>query len=228
MHKIDDKLAKVTARIHQAANAAGRDPQSVQLIAVSKTQPPEAIAQAYAWGQRRFGENYLQEALEKQIALHQLPDIEWHFIGPIQSNKTRAIAGHFQWVHTVDRLKVAQRLNEQRPPHLPALNVCVQVNIDDESTKSGVSLAELPALIRGITPLANLKLRGLMAIPAATDDPARQRKALAKLRSARQVLNLQGFRMDTLSMGMSGDMEAAIAEGATFVRVGTDIFGARQ
>ncbi len=228
MHKIDDKLAKVTARIHQAANAAGRDPQSVQLIAVSKTQPPEAIAQAYAWGQRRFGENYLQEALEKQIALHQLPDIEWHFIGPIQSNKTRAIAGHFQWVHTVDRLKVAQRLNEQRPPHLPALNVCVQVNIDDESTKSGVSLAELPALIRGITPLANLNLRGLMAIPAATDDPARQRKAFAKLRSAQQVLNLQGFRMDTLSMGMSGDMEAAIAEGATFVRVGTDIFGARQ
>lgn len=228
MHKIDDKLAKVTARIHQAANAAGRDPQSVQLIAVSKTQPPEAIAQAYAWGQRRFGENYLQEALEKQIALHQLPDIEWHFIGPIQSNKTRAIAGHFQWVHTVDRLKIAQRLNEQRPPHLPALNVCVQVNIDDESTKSGVSLAELPALIRGITPLANLKLRGLMAIPAATDDPTRQRKAFAKLRSAQQVLNLQGFRMDTLSMGMSGDMEAAIAEGATFVRVGTDIFGARQ
>ena len=228
MHKIDDKLAKVTARIHQAANAAGRDPQSVQLIAVSKTQPPEAIAQAYAWGQRRFGENYLQEALEKQIALHQLPDIEWHFIGPIQSNKTRAIAGNFQWVHTVDRLKIAQRLNEQRPLHLPALNVCVQVNIDDESTKSGVSLAELPALIRGITPLANLKLRGLMAIPAATDDPARQRKAFAKLRSAQQVLNLQGFRMDTLSMGMSGDMEAAIAEGATFVRVGTDIFGARQ
>jgi PLP dependent protein len=228
MHKIDDKLAKVTARIHQAANAAGRDPQSVQLIAVSKTQPPEAIAQAYAWGQRRFGENYLQEALEKQIALQQLPDIEWHFIGPIQSNKTRAIAGHFQWVHTVDRLKIAQRLNEQRPLHLPALNVCVQVNIDDESTKSGVSLAELPALIRGIMPLANLKLRGLMAIPAATDDPARQRKAFAKLRSAQQVLNLQGFRMDTLSMGMSGDMEAAIAEGATFVRVGTDIFGARQ
>jgi hypothetical protein len=228
MHKIDDKLAKVTARIHQAANAAGRDPQSVQLIAVSKTQPPEAIAQAYAWGQRRFGENYLQEALEKQIALHQLPDIEWHFIGPIQSNKTRAIAGHFQWVHTVDRLKIAQRLNEQRPPHLPALNVCVQVNIDDESTKSGVSLAELPALIRGIMSLANLKLRGLMAIPAATDDPVRQRKAFAKLRSARQVLNLQGFRMDTLSMGMSGDMEAAIAEGATFVRVGTDIFGARR
>ncbi len=228
MHKIDDKLAKVTARIHQAANAAGRDPQSVQLIAVSKTQPSEAIAQAYAWGQRRFGENYLQEALEKQIALQQLPDIEWHFIGPIQSNKTRAIAGHFQWVHTVDRLKIAQRLNEQRPLHLPALNVCVQVNIDDESTKSGVSLAELPALIRGITSLANLKLRGLMAIPAATDDPARQRKTFAKLRSAQQVLNLQGFRMDTLSMGMSGDMEAAIAEGATLVRVGTDIFGARQ
>lgn len=228
MHKIDDKLAKVTARIHQAANAAGRDPQSVQLIAVSKTHPPEAIAQAYALGQRRFGENYLQEALEKQLALQHLPDIEWHFIGPIQSNKTRAIAGHFHWVHSVDRLKIAQRLNEQRPPHLPALNICVQVNIDDESTKSGVSLAELPALIGAIAPLANVKLRGLMAIPAATDDPAQQRKAFAKLRSALQVLNLQGFRMDTLSMGMSGDMEAAIAEGATFVRVGTDIFGARK
>lgn len=228
MHKIDDKLTKVTARIHQAASAAGRDPQSVQLIAVSKTQPSDAIAQAYAWGQRRFGENYLQEALDKQAALQHLPELEWHFIGPIQSNKTRAIAENFHWVHSVDRLKIAQRLNEQRPHRLPPLNVCVQVNIDDESTKSGVSLAELPALVMAIAPLARLKLRGLMAIPAATDDPVQQRKAFAKLRSALQVLNLQGLHMDTLSMGMSGDMEAAIAEGATFVRVGTDIFGARQ
>lgn len=227
MHKIDDKLAKVTARIHQAATAAGRDPQTVQLIAVSKTQPAAAIADAYANGQRRFGENYLQEALEKQIALQHLPELEWHFIGPIQSNKTRAIAEHFSWVHSVDRLKIAQRLNEQRPANLPPLNICVQVNIDDETTKSGVSLAELPALIAAFIPLTRLRLRGLMAIPAATDDPAQQRKAFAKLRSALQVLNLQGFRMDTLSMGMSGDMEAAIAEGATFVRVGTDIFGAR-
>ena len=228
MHKIDDKLAKVTARIHQAAGAAGRDPQSVQLIAVSKTQTSEAMAQAYAWGQRRFGENYLQEALEKQSALSDLRDLEWHFIGPIQSNKTRAIAEHFHWVHSVDRLKIAQRLNEQRPDHLPPLNICVQVNIDDESTKSGVSLAELPALATEIKPLTRLKLRGLMAIPTATNDPDQQRRAFAKLRSALQVLNLQGLRMDILSMGMSGDMEAAIAEGATFVRVGTDIFGARQ
>ncbi len=227
MHKIDDKLAKVTARIHQAAAAAGRDPQTVQLIAVSKTQPPEAIAQAYAWGQRRFGENYLQEALDKQIVLQHLPELEWHFIGPIQSNKTRPIAEHFNWVHSVDRVKIAQRLNEQRPVNLPPLNICVQVNIDDETTKSGVSLAELPTLIAALAPLTRLKLRGLMAIPAASDDSAQQRKAFAKLRSALQVLNLQGFGMDTLSMGMSGDMESAIAEGATFVRVGTDIFGTR-
>lgn len=227
MHKIDDKLAKVTARIHQAAASAGRDPQTVQLIAVSKTQPPEAIAQAYAWGQRRFGENYLQEALDKQIVLQHLPELEWHFIGPIQSNKTRPIAEHFNWVHSVDRVKIAQRLNEQRPVNLPPLNICVQVNIDDETTKSGVSLAELPTLIAALAPLTRLKLRGLMAIPAASDDPAQQRKAFAKLRSALQVLNLQGFGMDTLSMGMSGDMESAIAEGATFVRVGTDIFGTR-
>lgn len=228
MHKIDDKLAKVTARIHQAAAAAGRDPQSVQLIAVSKTQPPEAIARAYAWGQRLFGENYLQEALDKQIALQELEELEWHFIGPIQSNKTRPIAEHFQWVHSVDRLKIAQRLNEQRPSHLPPLNICVQVNIDDETTKSGVSLAELPTLIAAIAPLTHLTLRGLMAIPAATDDPGQQRSAFAKLRGALEVLNLQGYRMDTLSMGMSGDMESAIAEGATFVRVGTDIFGTRR
>lgn len=227
MHKIDDKLAKVTARIQQAAATAGRDPQTVQLIAVSKTQPPQAIAQAYAWGQRRFGENYLQEALDKQAALRHLPELEWHFIGPIQSNKTRAIAEHFQWVHSVDRLKIAQRLSDQRPASLPPLNLCVQVNVDNESTKSGVSLAELPSLITAIAPLQRVKLRGLMAIPAATNDPVAQRRAFAKLRSALQVLNLQGFGMDTLSMGMSGDLEAAIAEGATLVRVGSDIFGAR-
>lgn len=224
MHKIDDKLAKVTARIHQAATAVGRDPQTVQLIAVSKTHPAEMIARAYAVGQRRFGENYLQEALEKQSALQHLPELEWHFIGPIQSNKTRPIAEHFDWVHSVDRLKIAQRLNEQRPPQLPPLNICVQVNIDDEPTKSGVSLAELPALLAGVAELSRLKLRGLMAIPVATEDSALQRKAFAKLRSALQVLNLQGYGMDTLSIGMSGDLESAIAEGATLVRVGTDIF----
>ena len=232
MHKIDDQLAKVTARIHQAATAAGRNPQTVQLIAVSKTQPAQALAEAYAWGQRAFGENYLQEALDKQIALQALPEIEshaleWHFIGPIQSNKTRPIAEHFAWVHSVDRVKIAQRLNDQRPAELPPLNICVQVNIDDETTKSGVSLAQLPALVAAISQLPRLQLRGLMAIPAATNNPAQQRAAFAKLRSARDDLNVQGYNLDCLSMGMSGDMEAAIAEGATFVRVGTDIFGSR-
>ncbi len=227
MHKIDDQLAKVTARIHQAATAAGRNPQTVQLIAVSKTQAAQALADAYAWGQRAFGENYLQEALDKQVQLANLTGIEWHFIGPIQSNKTRPIAAHFGWVHSVDRLKIAQRLSEQRPPELPPLNICVQVNIDDETTKSGVSLAELPVLVTAISQLPRLRLRGLMAIPAATNNPAQQRTAFAKLRSALESLNAQGFGLDCLSMGMSGDMEAAIAEGATFVRVGTDIFGSR-
>lgn len=227
MHKIDDQLAKVTARIHQAATAAGRNPQTVQLIAVSKTQAAQALADAYTWGQRAFGENYLQEALDKQIQLADLTDIEWHFIGPIQSNKTRPIAAHFSWVHSVDRLKIAQRLSEQRPAELPPLNICVQVNIDDETTKSGVSLAELPVLVAAISQLPRLRLRGLMAIPAATNNPAQQRAAFAKLRSALESLNGQGYGLDCLSMGMSGDMEAAIAEGATFVRVGTDIFGAR-
>jgi pyridoxal phosphate enzyme (YggS family) len=227
MHKIDDQLAKVTARIHQAAAAAGRNPQTVQLIAVSKTQPAAAVAEAYTWGQRAFGENYLQEALDKQTQLAGLPGIEWHFIGPIQSNKTRPIAAHFTWVHSVDRLKIAQRLSEQRPDELPPLNICVQVNIDDETTKSGISLTELPALAAAISQLPRLQLRGLMAIPAATNNPAQQRAAFAKLRSALESLNAQGYGLDCLSMGMSGDMEAALAEGATFVRVGTDIFGAR-
>lgn len=228
MHKIDDKLAKVTARIHQAATAAGRNPQTVQLIAVSKTQTAQALTAAYAWGQRAFGENYLQEALDKQTQLVHLPDIEWHFIGPIQSNKTRPIAEHFAWVHSVDRLKIAQRLQEQRPDSLPPLNICVQVNIDDETTKSGVSLSELPALVKAIAPMNRLKLRGLMALPAATNNSDQQRAAFAKLRFALEQLNQQGYELDCLSMGMSGDMDAAIAEGATFVRVGTDIFGARN
>ncbi len=227
MHKIDDQLAKVTARIHQAATAAGRNPQTVQLIAVSKTQPAKALAEAYAWGQRAFGENYLQEALDKQVQLASLAGIEWHFIGPIQSNKTRPIAEHFDWVHSVDRLKIAQRLHDQRPESLPPLNICVQVNIDDETTKSGVSLDELPALVAAIAPLKRLTLRGLMAIPAATNNTDQQRAAFARLHRALVQLNQQGYGLDCLSMGMSGDLEAAIAEGATFVRVGTDIFGAR-
>ncbi len=227
MHKIDDQLAKVTARIHQVALAVARNPQSVQLIAVSKTQPAAALAEAYAWGQRRFGENYLQEALEKQQQLAELA-IEWHFIGPIQSNKTRAIAEHFAWVHSVDRLKIARRLSDQRPTGLPPLQICLQVNIDHEPSKSGVSLADLPALAKAVAALPNIQLRGLMAIPEASDNSVIQRAAFAHLRHALEQLNQQGLELDTLSMGMSGDLEAAVAEGATFVRVGTDIFGARQ
>lgn len=224
---IADPLAKVTARIQQAAQAASRNSETVHLIAVSKTQPASAIAQAYNCGQRDFGENYLQEALEKQAELTGLPDIVWHFIGPIQSNKTRAIAENFAWIHSIDREKIAQRLNEQRPVHLSPLQVCLQVNIDDETTKSGVSLAELPALARFVSQLPRLQLRGLMAIPAADNNIQQQRAAFAKLHTALKELQSQGFHVDTLSMGMSGDLEAAIAEGATMVRVGTDIFGAR-
>jgi len=229
MHTIDDKLTKVTERIQQAALAAGRNPQTVRLVAVSKTQSADAVAEAYACGQRRFGENYLQEAVEKHAALLHLKDIEWHFIGPIQSNKTRPIAENFAWVHSIDREKIARRLSEQRPADLRPLQVCLQVNIDDESTKSGVSLEELPALAHAISQLPRLQLRGLMTIPSPTNDTAQQRVAFSKLRLALVNLQAQGIAgLDTLSMGMSGDMEAAIAEGATLVRVGTDIFGARS
>jgi PLP dependent protein len=228
MHKIDDNLAKVMARIQQAARESGRDPAGVHLLAVSKTRPAAVVEQAWQWGQRRFGENYLQEALEKKQALTHLPDIEWHFIGPIQSNKTRAIAENFDWVHSIDRLKTAQRLSAQRPSTLPALQVCVQVNIDDEATKAGVSLTELPALAKQVAALPNLHLRGLMSIPAPNDDPQHQRATFACLCDALVSLQQQGLtQLDTLSMGMSGDLEAAIASGATMVRVGTDIFGAR-
>ena len=222
---IADPLAKVTARIQQAMQAAGRKPQSVRLIAVSKTQPAEALAQAYAAGQRDFGENYLQEALEKQVKLQYLEDIVWHFIGPIQSNKTRPIAENFTWVHSIDREKIAQRLNDQRPTQLEPLQVCIQVNIDDESTKSGVSLADLPRLAQAISQMPRLQLRGLMSIPSAANNAHQQNAAFNKLHVALEQLQLRG--LDTLSMGMSGDLEAAIAQGSTMVRVGTDIFGAR-
>jgi pyridoxal phosphate enzyme (YggS family) len=224
MQKIDDKLKKVTERIHLAALAAGRNPQSVHLVAVSKTQPPEALRQAYAAGQRRFGENYLQEALQKQTALVDLQDIEWHFIGPIQSNKTRAIAESFAWVHGVDRVKIAERLNDQRPAHLPPLNICIQVNVDDESTKSGICFGELPDLVAAIRDLPQLNLRGLMAIPSVNNSPAQQAIAFRKLAEAKAQYDF----MDCLSIGMSADLEIAIAEGATHVRVGTDIFGLRD
>lgn len=227
-HTIAERLAKVIERIQQAAQAAGRNCETVRLIAVSKTHPAEAVAQAYACGLRDFGENYVQESLEKQIGLKDLAGIQWHFIGPIQSNKTRPIAENFAWIHSIDREKIAQRLNDQRPADLAPLQVCLQVNIDDESTKSGVSPGELPALAKAVSQMPRLQLRGLMAIPAASNTPEQQYQAFRKLRIALEELQAQGYRMDTLSMGMSGDLEAAIAEGATMVRVGTDIFGARK
>jgi PLP dependent protein len=227
-YTIDDKLAKVTARIHQAALSAGRNPETVRLIAVSKTQPAAAIAQAYACGQRDFGENYLQEALEKQTELTALSKIQWHFIGPIQSNKTRALAENFAWIHSIDREKIAQRLNDHRPSFLPRLQVCLQVNIDDEQTKSGVHIVDLPTLAQAVSKMPRLQLRGLMCIPSPTNSPESQRAAFARLSQALVNLQTQGLReLDTLSMGMSADLEVAIGDGATFVRVGTDIFGAR-
>ncbi len=228
MPKIDEKLHNVTARLIEAAEMAGRNPAHVGLVAVSKTQPAEAVEAAYRAGQRRFGENYLQEALDKQAALADLADLEWHFIGPIQSNKTRAIAEHFQWVHSVDREKIARRLSEQRPASLPPLQVCLQVNLDDEQSKSGVTLAELPGLARAVYTLPRLQLRGLMAIPAPRETRVEQRASFARLRTALEALRDDNIVLDTLSMGMSADLEAAVAEGATLVRVGTDIFGPRQ
>ncbi|MBT1120475.1 YggS family pyridoxal phosphate-dependent enzyme [Stutzerimonas nitrititolerans] len=223
MSTIANNIAKVAARIREAAQAAGRDPDTVGLLAVSKTQPAEAIREANGAGLSDFGENYLQEALEKQADLADLA-LTWHFIGPIQSNKTRAIAEHFDWVHSVDRLKIAQRLSEQRPTELPPLNVCLQVNVSGEASKSGCAPQDVAELARTIATLPNLRLRGLMAIPEPTNDRAEQHAAFARLRQLQQALALE---LDTLSMGMSQDLEAAIAEGATWVRIGTALFGAR-
>jgi len=224
MSTIAENSATVLERIAAASRTAGRDPATVGLLAVSKTKPAAALREAAGAGLRDFGENYLQEALDKQPALADLP-LVWHFIGPIQSNKTRAIASHFDWVHSVDRLKIAQRLAEQRPPERGPLNICLQVNVSGEASKSGCHPDELPALAAAVSRLPNLRLRGLMAIPEPTDDPASQRAAFARLRTLSEALNLG---LDTLSMGMSQDLEAAIAEGATWVRVGTALFGARD
>ncbi|GLO56025.1 YggS family pyridoxal phosphate-dependent enzyme [Pseudomonas sp. LAIL14HWK12:I7] len=224
MSTIADNLSALAARIASAAQAAGRDPASIQLLAVSKTKPASAIREIYAAGVRDVGENYLQEALTKQEALRDLPLI-WHFIGPIQSNKTKAIAEHFDWVHSVDRLKIAQRLSEQRPAALAPLNICLQVNVSGEDSKSGCAPADLPALTEAVAKLPNLRLRGLMAIPEPSDDRAAQEAAFASLRTLQQRL---GLGLDTLSMGMSHDLEAAIAQGATWVRIGTALFGARD
>ncbi|MFJ4351534.1 YggS family pyridoxal phosphate-dependent enzyme [Pseudomonas sp. NPDC089428] len=224
MSTIADNLSALAARIHNAAQAAGRDPASVQLLAVSKTKPAAAIREIHAAGVCDVGENYLQEALAKQEELRDLPLI-WHFIGPIQSNKTKAIAEHFDWVHSVDRLKIAQRLSEQRPAGLPPLNICLQVNVSGEDSKSGCAPADLPALAKAVATLPNLRLRGLMAIPEPTDDRATQEAAFGSLRQLQESLQLG---LDTLSMGMSHDLEAAIAQGATWVRIGTALFGARN
>ena len=224
MSTIAENIAKVGERIRAAAQASGRDLDHIGLLAVSKTKPAAAVREAYAAGLRDFGENYLQEALEKQAELSELPLI-WHFIGPIQSNKTKPIAEHFAWVHSVDRLKIAQRLSEQRPTDLPPLNICLQVNVSAEDSKSGCAPAELAALALAVSQLPNLRLRGLMAIPEPTDDVAAQRAAFARLRELRDGLPLP---LDTLSMGMSHDLDAAIAEGATWVRIGTALFGARD
>ncbi|KJZ48039.1 MULTISPECIES: YggS family pyridoxal phosphate-dependent enzyme [Pseudomonas] len=224
MSTIADNILQVSSRIHAATLAANRAENSVRLLAVSKTKPAQDLREAYAAGLRDFGENYLQEALGKQLELADLPLI-WHFIGPIQSNKTRAIAEHFDWVHSVDRLKIAQRLSEQRPADLPPLNICIQVNVSGEASKSGCAPADLPALANAISDLPRLKLRGLMAIPEPTEDRAAQDAAFAAVQSLQASLNLP---LDTLSMGMSHDLESAIAQGATWVRIGTALFGARD
>lgn len=226
MSNIPESLRSVNARIEDAARRFGRDTQAIGLIAVCKRKPAEAVREAFAAGQRAFGENHLQEALPKMDALADL-DIEWHFIGPIQSNKTRPIASRFDWVHSVDRLKIAQRLSDQRATTATPLNVCVQVNISAEPTKSGVALDEVAALAHAVDALPRIALRGLMAIPRAHTGLAAQRAPFRLLRDTLEELNRQGLRLDTLSMGMSADMDAAIAEGATLVRIGTAIFGAR-
>ena len=225
MSTISDRLKQVQSRISQAAIAAGREPASIKLIAVSKTQPVSMLEAALAAGQTTFGESYLQDALPKIEAIGDRA--EWHFIGPIQSNKTRQIAAHFDWVHSVDRLKIAQRLNEQRPKDLPPLNICLQINTSGEAVKAGISPTDARGLAEAICALPHLKLRGLMTIPAWEQDPERQRQPFHQLRILFEQLNNDGFQLDTLSMGMSTDMEAAIAEGATLVRVGTAIFGPR-
>ena len=222
-------LHAVEQRIALAAQLAGRDPRSVTLLAVSKTFPAEDVRAAHAAGQRMFGENYVQESLTKIEALADLrASLEWHFIGPLQSNKTRPVAENFDWVHSVDRLKIAQRLAEQRPAHLPPLNVCLQVNVSGETSKAGVTPTDAADVAHAIAALPQLRLRGLMSIPEPADTIEEQRAPHRQLRELFERLCAAGFALDTLSMGMSSDLEAAVLEGATIVRVGTAIFGARD
>lgn len=226
MTSIAENFNNVRHLIDSAAKSAGRSPDAVTLLAVSKTRQPDELRALYALGQRAFGENYLQEACDKIAALNDLA-IEWHFIGPIQSNKTRPIAEQFDWVHSVDRLKIAERLSAQRPADLPPLNICVQINISHEESKSGCLPDAAEALLNQISQLPNLCLRGLMAIPAATDNAAEQHRPLAAMQALFTTLQQQHPTLDTLSMGMSDDMDIAIAEGATIVRIGTALFGPR-
>jgi pyridoxal phosphate enzyme (YggS family) len=226
MVNLVERLNTVLNRIREAERRFQRPSGSVMLLAVSKTKPAALITAVAAAGQRHFGENYLQEALEKIEALKQL-NLDWHFIGPIQSNKIRRIAEKFNWVHSVDRLKIAQRLNEQRPDHLPPLNICLQINISAEVSKHGLNPEELSPVAQAVVKLPRLRLRGLMAIPAPSKELAIQRLPYERLRKLQEELIAEGIPLDTLSMGMSDDLEAAIAEGATIVRVGTAIFGPR-
>ena len=228
MTSIQHNLQQLRQRIRAAATQCGRDPEEVTLLAVSKTKPASAVEEAIAAGQLAFGENYVQEGVEKIEALAAHPQVEWHFIGPLQSNKSRLVAEHFAWCHTVDRLKIAQRLNDQRPDSLPPLNVLIQVNISDENSKSGIMLEDLPELAQQVAALPRLQLRGLMAIPAPESDYARQLAVCQRMADAFRQLKQRYPDVDTLSLGMSDDMEAAIAAGSTMVRIGTAIFGARD
>ena len=224
---ISSRLQAVRERIERAARAAGRDPSGIRLLAVSKTFSPAAIREAFQGGQHAFGENYMQEAIQKMEALRDLP-MEWHYIGPIQSNKSKAIAEHFQWVHSVDRLKVAERLSAARPSGIPPLDICIQVNVSDESTKSGIPPGQALDLAKEVKVLPRLRLRGLMAIPEATEDRAVQHERFSQLRRLKERISSEGIDLDTLSMGMTDDLEAAIDEGATLIRVGRGIFGERE
>ena len=226
MTTIASNLQAVRERIATACTSAGRSVEDVTLLAVSKTFGPGAVREAHAAGQMAFGENYVQEALEKMADLADLP-LQWHCIGPLQSNKTRPVAEHFDWVHTVDRLKIAERLAAQRPPERPPLNVCIQVNVDGGPTKAGVAPAEALALARAVAALPGLRLRGIMTIPEPAADFIAARALHARARAVFDQLNAAGLALDTLSMGMSADLEAAVAEGSTLVRVGSAIFGGR-
>lgn len=226
--QVKHNLEQVRLQIQTYSDQAQRTAGSVSLLAVSKTKPIEAIQAAYQAGQRAFGENYVQEAVDKQQALTELNDIEWHFIGPLQSNKSRQIAQTMAWVHSVDREKIARRLSEQRPDNMPPLQVCIQVNISGEESKSGIALSALPAMVELIKDLPNLQLRGLMAIPAPQQSFEQQCKVYQPLQAAFLELSKTDSMIDTLSIGMSGDLAAAIASGSTMVRVGTAIFGARD